>query len=60
LYWKAQVGQGSQAQIHQISVSEQSTVVLPTAAETGAMTLLHHQQQQQQQQQNNVGTFGQS
>ncbi|KAL2739748.1 zinc finger protein 384-like isoform X1 [Vespula maculifrons] len=29
-----QVGQGSQAQIHQISVSEQSTVVLPTAAET--------------------------
>ncbi|XP_071638938.1 uncharacterized protein [Temnothorax longispinosus] len=46
-----QVGQGSQAQIHQISVSEQSTVVLPTAAETGAMTMLHHQQQQQQQQQ---------
>ncbi|XP_044586375.1 transcription factor E4F1-like isoform X2 [Cotesia glomerata] len=46
-----QVGQGSQAQIHQIAVSEQSTVVLPTAAETGAMTMLHHQQQQQQQQQ---------
>lgn len=44
-----QVGQGSQAQIHQISVSsgEQSTVVLPTAAETDAMTILHHQQQQQ-------------
>lgn len=41
-----QVGQGSQAQIHQISVSEQSTVVLPTAAETGAMAMLHHQQQQ--------------
>ncbi|KAG5324057.1 ZG46 protein, partial [Pseudoatta argentina] len=46
-----QVGQGSQAQIHQISVNEQSTVVLPTAAETGAMTMLLHQQQQQQQQQ---------
>ena len=42
-----QLGQGSQAQIHQISVSEQSTVVLPTAAETGTITMLHHQQQQQ-------------
>ncbi|XP_033224217.1 zinc finger protein 337-like isoform X2 [Belonocnema kinseyi] len=41
-----QLGQGPQAQIHQISVSEQSTVVLPTAAETGAITMLHHQQQQ--------------
>ena len=41
-----QVGQGPQAQIHQIAVTEQSTVVLPTAAETGNMTMLHHQQQQ--------------
>ncbi|XP_063977389.1 transcription factor Sp4-like [Diachasmimorpha longicaudata] len=40
-----QVGQGSQAQIHQIAVTEQSTVVLPTAAETGAMAMLHQQQQ---------------
>lgn len=44
-----QLGQGPSAQIHQISVSQQSTVVLPTAAETGAITMLHHQPQQQQQ-----------
>lgn len=44
-----QVGQGGQAQIHQISVSEQSTVVLP--AGTDGTMILHHQPQSQNQQQ---------